>query len=358
MLRCPAIVICSFFCASGIPAIKAEQRIYSHGSPSNYEQLMLELVNRARAKPEGEATRLAVGLNSGLALGTISAARKQPLAFNRRLILAARDHSRWMLETGVFDHTGANGSSPSDRAAARGYLLGGVAENIESGSSSAVMNKKSGTTTAHAGLFKSPGHRRNLMDPSHSVAGLGVLFGRSGVWFARRVTQNFGSGTTAESGAFIVGVAFDDKNGNKFYDPGEGLRGVEVRPSKGAFYAVTSSSGGFAIPIRPRSVRPGVEQVNLPFPVNVPGSWNQAIPYDREFRATQIKNAPVMEWKMRLTGLPGLPATKTLKIKRPELVKYRLRGTDGYFFERNVVTTESVKADLVFHAGVPRVVIR
>jgi hypothetical protein len=48
------------------------------------EQLMLELINRARANPVAEASRDGIDLNEGLAPGTISAAAKQPLAPTQR----------------------------------------------------------------------------------------------------------------------------------------------------------------------------------------------------------------------------------------------------------------------------------
>lgn len=346
--------VCS---AMTVPS-EAAQTVYSHGSPSNYEQLMLELVNRARARPEAEALRYKVALNGGLPAGTISTSRKQPLAFNRHLLAAARDHSEWMLKTGNFSHVGANGSLPSDRAAARGFPFG-AAENIESGSSTSVMNLTSGTKAAHAGLFKSPVHRKNLMDPSYSVVGAGVLFARSGGWSERRTTQNFGQGVTAQSGPFILGVAFNDKNGNKAYDPGEGLGGIKVRPSAGSYYAVTSSSGGFAIPIRPVTTRSGIVQVNLPFAVNTPEAGDKAQIYDRSFRAQQIKDAQVMEIVLRWSGeRAGMPVTNVVKIKRPERINYHLTGTDGFFFDRSMVTTSSVKADLVFTAGIPHAIVR
>ena len=319
---------------------------------------MLELINRARASPTAEATRNGVALNSGLLPGTISTSRKQPLAFNGRLIEAARGHSRWMLDNGIFSHTGASGSSPSQRAAARGFSLG-VSENIERGSSSSPMNQRSGTVQAHKGLFLSSGHRRNLMEPEHSVAGVGLVFAAAGMGAERRTTQNFSSGSTAGSGPFITGVAFSDKNTSAFYDPGEGLRGVSVKPSSGAHYAVTSASGGFAIPIRPVATRPGVVRVDLPFPVNVPGSWEKAKIHERAFRAQQISNAPALNVTLKWSGAyAGLPLTNTLKIKRPELINYRLVGTDGFFFERSMITCRSVKADVVFTKGVPRVIVR
>lgn len=51
------------------------QSSFDHGNPSDYEQLMLELINRARAAPGAEAARLGIDLNQGLDPGTISDCR-------------------------------------------------------------------------------------------------------------------------------------------------------------------------------------------------------------------------------------------------------------------------------------------
>jgi len=48
---------------------------------------------------------------------------------------------------------------------------------------------------------------------------------------------------------FLVGTVWIDSNNNDQYDPGEGIGGVTVEPDQGTYYAVTSNSGGYAIPI-------------------------------------------------------------------------------------------------------------
>jgi hypothetical protein len=48
---------------------------------------------------------------------------------------------------------------------------------------------------------------------------------------------------------FLVGTVWGDDNNNSRYDPGEGIGGVTVMPDQGNYYAVTSDSGGYAIPI-------------------------------------------------------------------------------------------------------------
>jgi hypothetical protein len=55
----------------------------------------------------------------------------------------------------------------------------------------------------------------------------------------------FGNANTV----FITGVAYRDANSNGIYDPGEGIGGVTVTPGQGNWYAITSASGGYAIPV-------------------------------------------------------------------------------------------------------------
>lgn len=74
------------------------------------EQLMIELINRARMDPEAEAARQGIALNDGLAAGSIGAAPLQVLAPSGLLLAAADAHSAWLLRSGQFSHTGANGS--------------------------------------------------------------------------------------------------------------------------------------------------------------------------------------------------------------------------------------------------------
>lgn len=51
------------------------------------------------------------------------------------------------------------------------------------------------------------------------------------------------------TGPFLLGVIYNDRNRNNFYDIGEGIDGVTITTSTGSYYAVSSSSGGYAIPI-------------------------------------------------------------------------------------------------------------
>jgi hypothetical protein len=48
---------------------------------------------------------------------------------------------------------------------------------------------------------------------------------------------------------FITGVVYEDGNGNGIYDAGEGIGGATVKVEGGSYYAVSSASGGYAIPV-------------------------------------------------------------------------------------------------------------
>jgi hypothetical protein len=66
------------------------------------------------------------------------------------------------------------------------------------------------------------------------------------------VTGNFCKANTAAAAhynRFLVGTVWNDDNDNSFFDPGEGIGGVMVMPDVGTYYAVTSASGGYALPL-------------------------------------------------------------------------------------------------------------
>src|SRR5688500_11676554 len=101
------------------------RRLFAVAFPTANEVLLVELINRARANPAAEASRLGIALNEGVpAEDTISTAAKQPLAINPYITDAARKHSQWMIDNDTFSHTGAGGTSPHQRMANAGYSFG------------------------------------------------------------------------------------------------------------------------------------------------------------------------------------------------------------------------------------------
>jgi hypothetical protein len=224
---------------------------YDHGNPTAHEQLMLELINRARANPGVEAARLGIDLNQGLAPGTIADTFKQPLAMHPQLIGAARGHSQWMLDNNVFDHTGEGGSSPQERMQSAGYPFTGTwtsGENIAWGGTSGPLDPLEYTRSNHDNLFLSSGHRVNLMNGNFEEIGIGIFEGPFNGYNALMTTQNFArSGGTPSP--FAVGVVYYDFNSNGVYDVGEGIGGVQVDVSGSTYYTFTADAGGYALPI-------------------------------------------------------------------------------------------------------------
>ena len=237
---------------------------YSHGDPTAMEQLNLEYINQARANPIEEGNRL-VNTPDGDVQGAISFFNiskslvqqqfstypaKGPLAFNAQLIQAARLHSEDMRTNQFQGHTGSNGSSMGQRINQAGYTgWSGAGENVFSYAKS-VWHAHAGFNIDWGGDNQvTLGHRENIMNyqgTQYREIGVGILNVQQPSQVGPLVvTQNFGlKGTTK----FITGVVYKDLNNNNFYDIGEGIAGVQVMPASGTFYAVTSSSGGYAIP--------------------------------------------------------------------------------------------------------------
>jgi len=192
-----------------------------------YEQLMLELLNRERAKTGA-----------------------QPLAFNGKLNDSADAHSSWMIATDTFSHTGSGGSAPTDRMTQAGYVFSGSwasAENIAWVSIRAPEGLQDEVELLHTNLMNSPGHKANILNGTLSEVGIGFDTGPYQSWDGAFVTQNFAKSGTA---VFLTGVSMADKDGDRFYDIGEGLGGLTVTAvsSTGAQYSTTTqSAGGYSL---------------------------------------------------------------------------------------------------------------
>jgi hypothetical protein len=98
--------------------------------------------------------------------------------------------------------------------------------------------------------MNSSDHRANILDTNYREIGVGFETGDYGGRDSAFVTQDFGKTDTS---ALLTGVAFDDKDGDRFYDPGEGLGGitVTVTTTDGAVIGSTTTmdAGGYDIPL-------------------------------------------------------------------------------------------------------------
>ena len=271
--------------------------------PTASEQYMLELINRARANPTAEGFRL-VGLaqtdpllrsaTQGWDLGkffqTISAyAAEPPLAFNTRLIAAARNWNTAMLDANSQFHspagylTNANVARASDGQAyyAPGVGRTATGENIFAFS----QNVDASDPRAYGNYFVAAflldwgnpqfGHLQNILAPGpgswavgaphapYSEVGLGLLTGvtptappgagNSGLNVGPALTtQEFGFRT---GNPFLTGTIYNDRDADGFYTPGEGVAGVTIRATgrsgQGVFTATTWGSGGYSLALPP-----------------------------------------------------------------------------------------------------------
>ena len=234
---------------------------YDCGDPTAEEQYVIELINRARADPAAEGVRLSTTQDGGIVnnlqhyseptrdqvkseFATYPA--QPPLACNPKLLAMARSHSQNMLDNGYQGHDGPDGSFP-DRFNASGYPPSAGGEN--------VFDYGTDGWDIHAnfqydfGNYPTIGHRTNIMNMTGAVyteVGIGIIDGtNSGAGLGPKfTTEDYGAGPQN----FILGVVYNDANHNGICDPGEGVSGVTITPTGGSYYAVSSTSGGYAIP--------------------------------------------------------------------------------------------------------------
>jgi hypothetical protein len=232
---------------------------YDSGDATADEQLVLEMINRARANPTAEGTRLGIDIKEGLsAAEAANVGARPPLAMNKILLATARAHCRDMYTRNFFAHNNPDGKTPFQRMTESGYHWTNAAENIAVGSplASFPSNQLEDLLMIDAGIA-GRGHRTDLLDisgdpsppPVRREVGIGFYtnpISNGGGWQSF-MTQDFGR----QAGPFLVGVVFRDTLvANNFYDIGEGLPGVNIAITVGGSgTAVTSPGGGFAIPV-------------------------------------------------------------------------------------------------------------
>jgi hypothetical protein len=268
--------------------------------PSEYEQYMIELVNRARLDPEGEIALLGTGdLNEGPpTLGghpyTIPSGPKQPLAVSIYLVDAAGDYAQLMNDTDTFCHS-CLGTIATERMWLAGFVpllsyfdffdiagytlaYGGAQdpsctsgcsiwvpgrENISSRSewppNGHIDDLRGDIEQAHASLFNdfstaSRGHRSTLLYGEWKEIGIGTAEGSDdgGQTDSLYIVQSYAH--RSDKGPFLTGVAYDDVDEDGFYTPGTGeARGDIVVTAYDAgtndFVAATQtmSSGGYSL---------------------------------------------------------------------------------------------------------------
>ena len=231
-------------CIGWAPQQAAAQTLYTDdGEPTALEEEIRWLLNRARFSRAKENAR------RGTSYGDIPA-KSAPLAPNARLIRAARNHAEDMARRNRFQHATVPGSffynpathpHPWSRMTAEGYVWNLAGENIAAGYVSAA--------SVYVGWWHSAGHRVNMFDRNFREIGNGHHF-RPGSEYLDYYAMSLGRSGTSR---FYTGTVFEDVNGNRTYNQGEGRAGVRVELIVGgvkhAVHDVSTAVGSFAIPL-------------------------------------------------------------------------------------------------------------
>jgi uncharacterized protein YkwD len=103
----------------------------------------------------------------------------KPLGLDADLSAVARSHSKDMAKNGFFGHQSPTTGGIEDRYFRAGIAAARMSENV------AMHGTIEG---AQEGLMKSPGHRKNLLDPEVTLVGIGIFRDPEGQLY---ITQNF-----------------------------------------------------------------------------------------------------------------------------------------------------------------------
>ncbi len=221
-----------------------------------YEQLFLELINRARANPSAEAARYGISLNEGLPAGKIPTTAVQPLAMNNSLQSSIQGHLQDMINNDFFSHTGSNGSTIQTRINGSGYTgWTTIGENLVFRASTGTLNTEATVIQEHQDLFvdagiSGRGHRLNILNPNFEETGSGVRTGEYKGMNAVFSGNDFGA---RAGNSFLTGVVINDRvSANNFYNIGEGLSGVSIVVKSGTTTVASTTSnaaGGYQVQV-------------------------------------------------------------------------------------------------------------
>jgi uncharacterized protein YkwD len=216
--------------------------------PTAFEQLMLEILNAARANPSS------YGQSIGLDLSQVAAS--QPLAFDLKLMESARKHSQDMNDRNFFGHVNPSGQDPGDRIDAAGYQWSGYGESIAAGYN--TVDEALKALIIDDGI-PDLGHRKHLLAIDSVSAtlpdvGIGIVFdgsGQYGDYYTIDSARDFNPYDGTPDVYALTGVVYADSDANDFYTPGEGFGGVTIEAvaaGSGSTFSVTTwGSGGYTL---------------------------------------------------------------------------------------------------------------
>jgi len=230
----------------------------SSGGPSNsvdaslLEQVSLERINRARLLPATEARMFNIAIDEGIP-GQLNTTPKPAVTMNADLRVAALAHSEDMLDRDYFAHDTPEGVSPFDRMRNAGYLFAAAGENLAWRGTTGTLDIVQTVDDQHEDLFVDEGipdrgHRVTMLNAIYREVGIAIVTGAftrdDGVVFTSSMMQTQDFGTDPANPTFVLGVVYNDTNGNGQYDYNEGRTGVTVQ--LGNVQRTTNSAGGYS----------------------------------------------------------------------------------------------------------------
>ncbi len=256
-----------------------------YGDPSSEEQELLEHMNRARRDPVGEGDRAAafyrdVSLQSShlLAAARLTGVPEftpvethdaitaippaPPLVFDGTLIDVARAHAQVMSDLDQQTFQGPGEAVLEQRVVDAGYPDGATFDEFIYGYGREPLNihgvfmldvgQPVDATTGR----RATGHRDTIMDPDFIEIGVGIVDRQRTdgspplvTLGPKVVTIDFSKPLSPLR--YVTGVCYVDLDGDGAYGRDEGIEGVRVETDATSEYTITSSSGGYAIPVTP-----------------------------------------------------------------------------------------------------------
>jgi len=319
---------------------------YDHGDPTAEEQVVLERINAIRAAPDDFATQY------GYAKGFYDS--RQPVVMNAKLLAAARDYADRIVADKWFSHLSEDGASyANQRLLDAGYDLSGDHTQLNApnlGTGNTVENIAGRTPPDVLAnfdfLMTSEGHRKNILSRDRPYVDQGgiralVLPKWVEIWdpapgiernrkFQLIHVQEFAKDN--DPTPHLLGVVYEDRNGNGKYDIGEGLPGVTVATTTGGYTATTATAGGYGIRVGVAGTytlrasggplpEPIDEQVTI-------GDENKKVDFTVDLPETfdLVKSTIKIDFKKRLKGKTDVDSLKVKLEVDPDRLPENLHG--------------------------------
>ena len=245
--------------------------------PTPLEQAYLESINRTRLDPQAELDVIFESTSPILdareqsiqaAINFFNVDREvflqqwsqlepaAPLAWNGDLIDAAETHNLLMRSEDTQSHNLPGEPGLAERISDEGYALTLAAENVYAFAQSHLHGHAAfvidwGDTPT--GIQDPAGHRDNYLNPALQEVGISVIEDSDPLTNVgpNLVTENFGRRNGYQ--AQLLGVVYEDGNGNGIYDPGEGFSDLDItvvsRDTGETFTTQTLTAGGYQLEV-------------------------------------------------------------------------------------------------------------